>query len=369
MLTGGKGAESKGSGRRTAVEKRSITRSFEAREYLRDLDFDESLLPSAKNIITRSLGLTTGNTVVVVVEVGRDEIGAAILAAAEEAGTIPTAFLVGPDQAANDAFIRRLIDRMTEADASVFVGSYDGLPTPFRRKLTATAKGRRRHAHLAGITAAILRRSLRGDFTEAHAFGEALNDAIGVAQRLDVRSATGTDLRIKLGPIGWHHASSLIPSGKWSNLPGGELLTSPVSVDGVIVPDGGAFLPDGSEHPRSSRIELHFQDSYLTRARGLDAGDPLMALLGDFDDCKRVGRIGLGTNIGLLVSVGALLQDRTAPGFHLTLGHPAGELTGATWSCPIEIPMFVRRADVLADGTPFLVRGRYARNLRNAPIA
>lgn len=366
MSKGSKDFLDNGSGLRRTLKQRSITLSFEAREYLAAVETDGSLLAIARNLFTRNLGLTAGSGAVLVVEVGYEEIGAPILRAAGKEGIDLTVFMVGADQASNDSFVERLTTRMSDVDASLFVGSYDGLPGAFRRALIATAKGHRRHAHLAGITKSVMLQAVRGDHNEAHRFGETLNRALGDAQRIDVNSAMGTKLHIKLGPMGWHHASSLIPTGKWSYLPGGQVLTTPVSVDGVLVPDGGVFMPDATEHPRSPRLAIHFDKGQVTRIEGIEESDPLMELLGRSTDCKRVGRLAFGTNTGLIVSVGALLQDRTAPGFHLTLGHPSGELTGAKWSCPVEVPLFVRRADVLADGTPILVRGRYARNLREA---
>src|SRR5690606_18089053 len=98
--------------------------------------------------------------------------------------------------------------------------------------------------------------------------------------------------------------------------------------------------------------------------RDLEEGRALAEAVESAPNGLRVGQVGFGTNTGVLTSIGSLLQDLKMPGFHVTLGYTCNELTGATWTSPIEVPLLVRRPDVLLDDTPLMVRGRYGNQLR-----
>jgi len=111
-------------------------------------------------------------------------------------------------------------------------------------------------------------------------------------------------------------------------------------------------------------VDLRFELGELVDAEGPE--EDVRALLEAADAApngRRVGMLGLGTNTSVLTSIGAILQDLKMPGVHLTLGYTSRDQTGATWTSDVEIPLIVRRPDVRLDGTPIMVRGRYALDL------
>src|SRR5690606_9040148 len=87
--------------------------------------------------------------------------------------------------------------------------------------------------------------------------------------------------------------------------------------------------------------------------------EAFLAQLDAHAEGRRVGQVALGTNIGVVASVGNLLQDLKMPGYHLALGHTCPEHTGASWTSDVEVPLLVRRADVDVEGAPILRNGRY----------
>ena len=347
-------------------KRESITISYEARDHLASVEVDPSLLTGAGRAVNDCLHIHPNERVVMVVESDFEHIAAALLQAAEARGAEVVAYVITEGQAQNDAFVQRLSDRLVDADASFLVCGIGVLPRAFRRKVITAGGQRRRHGHMAGITEAMMQQSMRAPFDEVQALGDKLLARLDAGAQLRVETSTGTDLTVRLSPEHrWVNESGVLSAPGWTNLPGGEVYTTPLSVDGVAVSDGGIWLPDGSEVGRQSRMRLRFDKGFLVEASGTNAAETegLLDLLDSHDNGRRVGRVGLGTNTGVLTSIGALLQDLKMPGCHLTLGHTERERTGAAWSSELEVPVLIRRPHLSLDGVPIMVRGRYATSL------
>ncbi len=350
---------------RKPVRRASITVSHEAHEYLAGLPVVPDLVAGARNAIVQCLEVQAGQQVVLVADGTVLEVASALLRAATEAGAEVVPYLVGPEQTTNEPFIARLLTRLEDADASILACSATGVPAAFRNRMINAGGARRRHAHMVGVTGAMMRQSMRADYREVHALGDRLIALFGPESTIEVTTPLGTDLTIRCDPTcRWENGSGLQHEPGWSYLPGGQVFTTPRSVDGRLTADAGIWLPDGQEMARSSRIVLLFQGGELTGIEGGgDDGAALLELLDAAPHGRRVGQVGFGTNIGVLTPIGAMLQDLKMPGFHIVLGHTWPERTGAKWSCSIEVPLLSRRPDVRVDGTPVMVRGRFARSL------
>lgn len=352
--------------RRTAsdrVRRESITVSYEAKQYLSELPVDPSLLAGARNALQVALGLRPGQRLVLIAEVVHRAIAAALLHEAEQDGLSIDAYIVGELQASNEAFVNRLCDKLEDADASILVCDLSGLSPQFRRRVIYAGGDRRRHAHMVGITESMMRQSLRADYEEVHQLGERLAACMKKNSVLDVSCSPGTELRIECEPAcRWFNGSGLLRKAGWVNLPGGELVTSPKTLSGTVVPDGGVWLPDGTELGRGGRLRLRFDFGELVDAEGLDS-DRLLEALDGVAFGRRVGQAAFGTNTSVLTPIGCVLQDLKMPGFHLVLGDSCPDQTGAHWNGGIDVQVLMRRPDVRVDGRPVMVRGRYARDI------
>ncbi|MEM9191479.1 MAG: aminopeptidase [Myxococcota bacterium] len=316
---------------------------------------------SAEQVVQVCLGLRQGERLVLIADSAEEEFGAAVFQAATAAGAAISAFIVGSAELVNSAFHSRLTATLATADASVLVCSIEGVPRSFRRHIIQVKGKPRRHAHILGINESVLRQSMMADYDEVDRVGRHLRERLRKGNALHVTTSTGTDLRVEFLPNHrWHLASGVQREAGWTNFPGGELLTSPGSVDGVYVPDGGAWLPDGATIERAARIQLHFERGVLRRMEGDSAViDQLERAIATSPQARRVGQVAFGTNTGVLAPIGVMLQDLKMPGFHLTLGYPAPDDTGANWTCPVEVPLRTRRPDVAIDETLVMVRGKY----------
>lgn len=336
--------------------------SLDPAAFLREHAVDPSLSEGARNAVVTCLGVEPGQRVVLIVEVEYEALAASLLRAAEDLGATVDVHLVDARRAAHEPFVRMLGSELRAADASLYVGGLDRLPASFRHQLIDAGGPRRRHGHMPGVTVAMMQQSMRTDYLEVRALSERLLEKLARDPVIAVRSPRGTELSIRCSPrLRWHAEDGVMRHAGWANLPAGELVTTPIHVEGVLVPDGGAWDATGAPVKHADRLRVLIDAGSVVAIEGGAGTDPqgLEAQLDAHEHGRRVGQIGLGTNVGVIAAVGNLLQDLKMPGFHLTLGHTSPERTGADWNSDVEIPLLVRRADVDVGGTPVLRGGRY----------
>jgi leucyl aminopeptidase (aminopeptidase T) len=184
------------------------------------------------------------------------------------------------------------------------------------------------------------------------------------ARLLTVRSPGGTSLTATFDPAhAWVKTSGIINPRYWSNLPAGEVFTTPKSVDGTFVCDGTAGDYFNAKYGVLERtpLVLEIRGGRLVSAR-CDRAD----LQRDFwDYCHtdansdRVGELAFGTNLGLQRMIGILLQDEKVPGVHLAFGDPYGSQTHADWKSRTHVDVLTRGCDVWIDDEQVIAAGQY----------
>lgn len=346
----------------SAVFRRRVPSSanLSAQDALLDTPEDPSLMPGARNALSSALGLRNGQSFVLLAEVGYEDVASAMLRAAVELGLHTRTFMLDVENAGRDLFVERMVGELEEADGSALVSSRTGLPAAFRRAVAAI-RGHRRHAHMVGVSPAMMRQSMRADHQEMHALGERVIERLRSAKEIVVGSGIGDELVVRPDPsCRWHNGSGLLRAPGFTNLPAGEVCSSPLSADGTLSPTGGVWLPEGPV--RNPRNQLRFRDGRAVEVRGGDR-EAILEALGKDENGMRVGQICFGTNLSVLAPIGAMLQDSKVAGFHMVLGYSCPEHTGAQWNSTVMVPLLLRRANVTVDGQPLIVRGRYARDV------
>lgn len=329
---------------------------------LREHPIDPSIVEGARNAVRTCLGLEAGQRFVLIVESGHEGLGAGFLAAADAVGAGSEVIVVDARRAASPTFLESTAALLATADASLFVGSIDGIPASFRHHVIDAGGARRRHGHMPGLNVAMMQQSMRTDYEEVRALTARLAERVAGEVTVSVRAPRGTDLTIRCDSSSrWCREDGVLREPGWTNLPAGELLTTPSSAEGVLVPDGGVWDAQAQPVRNADRLRILFSAGAVTTIEGGSGSDPdaLLAQLDATPNLRRLGQVALGTNVGVVAAIGNVLQDLKMPGFHVSLGHTRPEHTGASWSCPIEIPLLVRRADVDVDGTPVLRNGRF----------
>jgi leucyl aminopeptidase (aminopeptidase T) len=184
------------------------------------------------------------------------------------------------------------------------------------------------------------------------------------ARLLTVRSAAGTDFTAHFdADLAWVKTSGLINPRYWSNLPAGEVFTTPASVDGTFVCDGTAGDYFNAKYGVLDRTPLVLE---IRGARLVSARCDRKDLERDFwtychtdENSERVGELAFGTNLALRDMIGVLLQDEKVPGVHLAFGDPYGSQTHASWASRTHVDVLTRGCDVWIDAEQVIAGGQY----------
>ena len=185
------------------------------------------------------------------------------------------------------------------------------------------------------------------------------------ARSLTVRTEAGTSLVATFdAALDWVKTSGLISRRYWSNLPAGEVFTTPAKVDGTFVCDGTA-----GDHFCGKYGDLQSTPSGARNSGGPFAAKPPARAriwkrnFGSYchtdENSDRVGELAFGTNLSLSDMIGVLLQDEKLPGVHLAFGDPYGSQTHAAWSSRTHVDVLARHCNVWIDEEQVIEKGRY----------
>jgi leucyl aminopeptidase (aminopeptidase T) len=221
-----------------------------------------------------------------------------------------------------------------------------------------------RYAHMVGVTPTIMRQGMRADYRLVDRLSSSLCTRMRTAASLRLSTKYGTSLTAKFDPsLHWVKTSGLISPRYWSNLPAGEVFTTPASVDGVFVCNGTAGDYFGPKFGDLSGTPMTLE---IAGGRLVGVRCDRRELEREFRDychtdasSDRVGELAFGTNLALSDMIGVLLQDEKVPGVHLAFGDPYGSQTGADWKSTTHVDVLTRECDVWIDEQRVIADGRY----------
>jgi leucyl aminopeptidase (aminopeptidase T) len=324
------------------------------------------LEPGARNAVEICLGLTPNDHVALIADEASREVGASIAAALDRIGVDWEGVLI--EQVASrplTAAPRAVLDPLERADAGILCVQPRQGELGARMEIVSVVERRGiRYAHMVGVTPEIMRQGMRADYRLVDELSQRLCERMRRAHHLRVRTPSGTAFTATFDPaLAWVKTSGLINPRYWSNLPAGEVFTTPASVDGVFVCDGTAGDYFGPKYGdlRATPLTLEIAGGRLQTARCQRAD--LEREFWDYchtdDQSDRVGELAFGTNIALEDMIGVLLQDEKIPGVHIAFGDPYGSQTGAPWKSRTHIDVLTRACDVWIDEEQVIESGRY----------
>jgi len=324
------------------------------------------LQPGARNAVRVCLNIQPDERVTVITDHACRSIADALVGEIDQIGAPVHEFVL------EDVATRPLVDLpgvvaadMEQSAVSIFAARAQTNELGSRMQMTDIVNRRRmRHAHMVNITEQIMCEGMRADFHRVDRISQKVIDKVRPARQVRATTPAGTDITATLSPsLRWVKTSGLISPEKWGNLPGGEVFTSPESVDGTFVIDGvvGDWLCD--RYGLLDKTPLTIQ---IERGRLVDAWSDNARLREDFwaythtdENSDRVGEFAIGTNIGLNRVIGHILQDEKFPGVHIAFGNPYGAHTGATWYSSTHIDVVGTEFDIFVDNEPVMQRGRF----------
>jgi leucyl aminopeptidase (aminopeptidase T) len=320
----------------------------------------------ARNAVEVCLAVTAADRVALVADEASQEIAGSLAAALDAIGVQWDGVLIErvaarPLTAAPAAVLAAL----ERADAGILCVQPLQGELGARMEIVATVERRRiRYAHMIGVTPQIMRQGMRADYRLVDELSQRLCDRMRYARHVRVETPSGTSFTATFDPsLTWVKTSGLINRRYWSNLPAGEVFTTPASVDGVFVCDGTAGDYFGPKYGdlRATPLTLEIGGGRLQAVSCARAD--LQREFWDYchtdAESNRVGELAFGTNVALAEMIGVLLQDEKVPGVHIAFGDPYGSQTGAPWKSRTHIDVLTRRCDVWIDDQQVIEGGRY----------
>jgi aminopeptidase len=320
----------------------------------------------ARNAVEVCLAVTPADRVALVADEPSREVAASLALALDRVGATWEGVLIEREASRPLASApSAVLAGLERADAGILCMQPLQGELGARMEIVSVVERRRiRYAHMIGVTPRIMREGMRADYRLVDELSQRLCDRMRQARQLRVETPSGTSFRATFDPsLAWVKTSGLINPRYWSNLPAGEVFTTPASVDGVFVCDGTAGDYFGAKYGdlRATPLILEIAGGRLQAARCSRAD-----LEREFwDYChtdagsNRVGELAFGTNVALCEMIGVLLQDEKVPGVHIAFGDPYGSQTGAPWQSRTHVDVLTRSCDAWIDDEQVIERGRY----------
>jgi aminopeptidase len=324
------------------------------------------LLEGARNAVRTCLAIRPREHVALIADDASRDVAAAIEAALAEAGADARSLrLESVTARPMPEAPSEVLAALEACDAGILCVQPQEGELPARMSIVAVVERRRiRYAHMVGVTPRIMREGMRADYRQVDRLSQQLCERMPSARLLTVRTDGGTDFTATFDPsLAWVKTSGIINPRYWSNLPAGEVFTTPASVDGTFVCDGtaGDYFNAKYGTLEATPLVLEIRGGKLVSARCSRA-----ELERDFwnychvdANSDRVGELAFGTNLGLREMIGILLQDEKVPGVHIAFGDPYGSQTHADWKSRTHVDVLTRGCDVWIDDEQVIAKGQY----------
>jgi aminopeptidase len=325
-----------------------------------------ALLPGARNAIETCLAILPGEKVTLIFDEQSEEVAASLKQALEDRKANAAAFRI-EDYTARPARSapREILVGLETADAGILCMQPLEGELGARKDIVAVVERRQiRYAHMVGVTPEIMQQGMRADYRMVDRLSERLRSRMPTARSLTVRTEAGTSLVASFdASLDWVKTSGLISRRYWSNLPAGEVFTTPARVDGTFVCDGTAgdhFCGKYGDLERTPLV-VEIRDAKMVKATCArkDLEKEFWSYCHTDENSDRIGELAFGTNLSLSDMIGVLLQDEKLPGVHIAFGDPYGSQTHAPWSSRTHVDLLARRCDVWIDEEQVIAKGRY----------
>jgi aminopeptidase len=327
---------------------------------------EDQLMPGARNAVEVCLGVHPRERVLVIADETSRTVAASLEEALKDEGADFSGLLLedfGPRP------IKAAPEPVLEALEKTDVGVLCMTPQPgelgARMAIVKIVERRQiRYAHMVGVTPEIMQQGMRADYRKVDELSDRLRERMLTAETLTVKTERGTSFSAHFDPhMDWVKTSGLISPRYWSNLPAGEVFTTPATVDGTFVCDAtaGDYFNGKYGDLQAAPLVMEISGGRLTRVEC-----PRKDLQSEFweychtdENSDRVGELAFGTNLGLTRMIGILLQDEKFPGVHIAFGDPYGSQTHADWKSRTHVDVLTRECDVWIDEDQIIEKGKY----------
>lgn len=324
------------------------------------------LMAGAKNAVEVCLAVQRGERAVVIADEVSRSVAASLEKALKDCGADFSGLLLedyGP-RPLNGA-PEAVLDALEKTDVGVLCMTPQPGELGARMAIVKVVERRQiRYAHMVGVNPEIMQQGMRADYRKVDELSNRLRARMLRAETLTVKTERGTSFRAHFDPqLDWVKTSGLISPRYWSNLPAGEVFTTPKTVDGTFVCDAtaGDYFNGKYGDLQDSPMVMEISGARLTQVEcpRKDLEDEFWKYCHTDENSDRVGELAFGTNLGLTHMIGILLQDEKFPGVHIAFGDPYGSQTHADWKSRTHVDVLTRDCDVWIDEDQVINKGHY----------
>ncbi len=324
------------------------------------------LMPGARNAVETCLAVRPGEHVALIADEASRAVAASIAGALEDQKALYTGLLLedfGPrpmSVAPPD-----VLQALETADVGVLCMSPQPGELAARMAIVRVVERRQiRYAHMVGVTPQIMQQGMRSDYRLVDRLSDKLRERMLRAETLTVKTEAGTEIAAHFDRgLDWVKTSGLISPRYWSNLPAGEVFTTPATVDGRFVCDATAGDHFNGKYGdlQTTPLVLEIEGARLVgvECARKDLEKEFWEYCHTDENSDRVGELAFGTNLGLSEMIGILLQDEKFPGVHIAFGDPYGSQTHADWKSRTHVDVLTRDCDVWIDEDQIIEKGHY----------
>jgi len=323
------------------------------------------LMPGAENAIGTCLAVRSNEHVALIADEASRSVAASLAAALDARGAAYTGLLLEDFGRPLRAAPEPVLAALETADVGILCMNPQPGELTARMAIVGVVERRQiRYAHMVGVTPQIMTQGMRADYRMVDRLSDKLRERMLRAQTLTVKTEAGTSIAAHFDRgLDWVKTSGLISPRYWSNLPAGEVFTTPATVDGTFVCDATAGDHFNGKYGDLQKTPLTLK---IAGARLVAADCARKDLEQEFweychtdENSDRVGELAFGTNLGLSEMIGILLQDEKFPGVHLAFGDPYGCQTHANWKSKTHVDVLTRNCDVWIDADQIIAKGKY----------
>jgi len=329
-------------------------------------DPQPELMPGAKNAVETCLAVRAGERVALIADAESSAVAASLTAALQKVQATTTELLLedfGPRPMRGAP--GPVLEALEKADVGILAMNPQPGELTARMAIVRVVERRRiRYAHMVGVTPQIMQQGMRTDYKLVDQLSDKLRERMLRAKTLTVRTEAGTAFAAHFDRrLDWVKTSGLISPRYWSNLPAGEVFTTPATVDGTFVCDAtaGDYFNGKYGDLQSTPMKLTIAGGRLihVECERKDLEQEFWEYCHTDENSNRVGELAFGTNLGLSEMIGILLQDEKFPGVHIAFGDPYGSQTHADWKSRTHVDVLTRNCDVWIDSDQIIAKGQY----------
>jgi aminopeptidase len=323
------------------------------------------LMPGAKNAVETCLSVKPRERVALIADEASRSVAASLAAALADCQAEYTGLLLEDFDRPLKAAPASVLEALETADVGILcMNPQPGELTSRMAIVNVVERRQIRYAHMVGVTPQIMRQGMRADYRMIDRLSDKLRERMLCAQTLTVKTDAGTSIAAHFDPgLDWVKTSGLISPRYWSNLPAGEVFTTPAAIDGTFVCDAtaGDYFNGKYGDLQKTPLVLQIKGARLVRAEcpRKDLEQEFWQYCHTDEHSDRVGELAFGTNLGLSEMIGILLQDEKFPGVHLAFGDPYGSQTHANWKSRTHVDVLTRNCDVWIDSDQIISKGKY----------